>query len=53
MSKSTARELAVQLLERTEQDGAYTNLILNQVIKEENLSSQERALLTELVYGVM
>lgn len=53
MSKSTARELAVQLLERTEQDGAYTNLILNQVITEEDLSPQERALLTELVYGVM
>lgn len=53
MSKPTARELAVQLLERTEQDGAYTNLILNQVITEEELSLQERALLTELVYGVM
>ncbi|WP_347300739.1 16S rRNA (cytosine(967)-C(5))-methyltransferase RsmB [Dolosigranulum savutiense] len=53
MSKPTARELAVQLLERTEQDGAYTNLILNQVITEEDLSLQERALLTELVYGVM
>lgn len=45
--------VAVEILENIEQKGAYSNLELNKIKNEGNLSSQDYALLTELVYGVI
>lgn len=53
MNNISARTLAVEVLERIEADGAYSNILLDQIIKKHKLSVKERSLLTELVYGVI
>lgn len=53
MSKQSARAIAVHILDRIEQEKAYSNIVLNQALKEENMTDQDRSLLTELVYGVI
>lgn len=49
----TAREVALDVLTRVEQDRAYSNLMLNQILTNRALSRQEAALATELVYGTI
>ncbi|MFD0713658.1 16S rRNA (cytosine(967)-C(5))-methyltransferase RsmB [Paenibacillus sp. GCM10027626] len=49
----TAREAALQILIKVAEAGAYSNLQLNQVLQEANLSRQDAALATELVYGTI
>lgn len=51
--KKTARYLALESLEKVLTSGAYSNLQLNQVIEKNNLSDNDRRLLTNLVYGVI
>lgn len=51
MKKINVRELALEALEKLEQNQAYSNLLLTSVIKTNTLSDQDRGLLTELVYG--
>ena len=46
------RVLAVQTLAKIK-NGAYSNLQLNQVIKQHQLSEADKRLLTTLVYGVI
>lgn len=53
MANNKPRVVAVEILENIEQKGAYSNLELNKIKNEGNLSSQDYALLTELVYGVI
>lgn len=56
MSKSQklgAREAALMILNQVEQDKAYSNLQLNKVLKNNEISGQEAALVTELVYGTI
>lgn len=50
--KSNPRDLAVSILESID-EGAYSNLELNQVIQDASLSEVDKHLLTELVYGVL
>lgn len=50
---TSSRYLAVELLEKIEIDEAYSNLALRKTIEENELSKEERSLLTELVYGVI
>ncbi|MBS4769961.1 16S rRNA (cytosine(967)-C(5))-methyltransferase RsmB [Carnobacteriaceae bacterium zg-ZUI240] len=50
--KKSVRYLAMQILNAVEQDGAYVNLKLSQVLNDVSLSSEDSALLTEIVYGV-
>lgn len=43
----------MEILDKTEKNGAYSNLLLNESIQKNNLSSADAGLLTELVYGVL
>jgi 16S rRNA (cytosine967-C5)-methyltransferase len=47
----TARELAMDVLTRVDQDQAYSNLLLNQALQANSLDRPDAALATELVYG--
>lgn len=49
----SSRYLAVETLEKIEQEDAYSNLLLREVINSHELSKEEANLLTELVYGVL
>ena len=47
------RELAVKVLDRVLNEGAYSNIILSKELNESELSDKDKALLTEIVYGVL
>lgn len=49
----TARELAMDVLTRVEQEGAYSNLQLNAGLQRASLIREDAALATELVYGTI
>lgn len=50
---SNPRNAAFQILLKIEQDGAYSNLALNHVIREQQLSGVDSAFVSALVYGVL
>lgn len=50
--KQSVRYLAMIVLNAVEQDGAYVNLKLSQVLNDNVLNINDSALLTEIVYGV-
>ena len=45
------RALALQLLQRIENDGAYANLVVPAALSSSGLEPRDRAFVTELVYG--
>ncbi|MDR3156722.1 MAG: 16S rRNA (cytosine(967)-C(5))-methyltransferase RsmB [Lactobacillales bacterium] len=47
------RFLALQTLERVEKGSAYSNLLLHEQLKKSNLSSLDKGLYTEIVYGTI
>ncbi len=47
------RKLAVNILTKIEKDNAYSNLTLSAYFKENELSVEEKAFVTALVYGVL
>jgi 16S rRNA (cytosine967-C5)-methyltransferase len=47
----SAREIALEVLTRVEQDHAYSNLLLNQMLQKHKLERSDAGLATELVYG--
>lgn len=49
----SARELAMDILTRVEQEQAYSNLLLNQSLQKHSLDRPDAALTTELVYGTI
>lgn len=49
----SVRYTALEALERVERGGAYSNLLLNELIKKNQVSAKDTALLTELVYGTL
>jgi 16S rRNA (cytosine967-C5)-methyltransferase len=49
----TARSAALDVLTRVDEQGAYSNLLLNQTLRRNELSRQDAALATELVYGTI
>lgn len=51
--KTTPRFLAVDLLTRVAKQGTYSNIALNQVIKNNHMEVRDAHLLTQLVYGVI
>jgi 16S rRNA (cytosine967-C5)-methyltransferase len=51
--KSTAREVALDVLIRIEQDHSYSNLLLNQMLQKADLDKQDAGLATEIVYGTI
>ncbi len=46
-----ARRLALEILRRIDEEGAYTNLILKTALGNSNLCQRDRAFCTHLVYG--
>ncbi len=52
-SAQSSRELAMDVLVRVEQQQAYSNIALNQVLLREKLPRSEAGLVTELVYGTI
>lgn len=49
----TARELALDVLTQVEQEGAYSNLLLNTALQKASLEKGDAGLATELVYGTI
>ena len=50
---ASAREVALNILYKVEQQKAYANLLLEAAFNKVSLSARDRALTTELVYGVL
>lgn len=51
--KTTARDTALEVLTAVEQEGAYSNLLLNGALQKAGLSGPDAGLATELVYGTI
>lgn len=51
--KKNVREAALEVLEAIEKHQSYSNLLLNQVIKKQQITGPDTGLLTELVYGTI
>ncbi|AWN21481.1 16S rRNA (cytosine(967)-C(5))-methyltransferase RsmB [Streptococcus sobrinus] len=49
----SARALALKILEEVFQEGAYSNLALKHGLAKSDLSQQDKALVTEIVYGTV
>jgi len=47
------RKVAVSVLLKIEKDGAYSNLVLSQSLKNSDLEGKDKALVSALVYGVL
>jgi len=50
-ARRSARGVALDVLRRIENDGAYANLVLGPMLAASSLSEQDRKFATELVYG--
>ncbi len=50
-ARRMARGVALDVLRRIENDGAYANLVLGPMLAASSLSEQDRKFATELVYG--
>ncbi|NPC92526.1 16S rRNA (cytosine(967)-C(5))-methyltransferase RsmB [Bacillus sp. WMMC1349] len=53
MKKSNVREVALDALIKLDQNQAYSNLLLQSVMKTHDLNDKDKGLLTELVYGTL
>lgn len=51
--KRSVRYIALEILDQVLTDGGYSNLLINEAIKEGYVEPVDRALLTELVYGTL
>ena len=47
-----ARALALKVLSRIEKDSAFANLVLRSALDASELDERDKALVTEVVYGV-
>lgn len=52
-NKKNVRESALNLLDSIEKNQSYSNLLLNNVIKKNNVEPKDIGLLTELTYGTL
>lgn len=50
---ASAREIALDILVKVEQQGAYSNLLLNSSLQKTAISREDAGLVTELVYGTI
>lgn len=53
LSTSNARQLALKILLKIDRKNSYTDVALNRALNQSNLSSSDRSLCTELVYGII
>lgn len=51
--RKSVRYVALKTIERVYQGGAYSNLLLNEMINTSNLNEKDSRLFTELVYGTI
>lgn len=51
--KKTVREVAMDLLLTIEKNQSYSNLLLNNAIRQQQISAKDVGLLTELIYGTL
>jgi len=49
----TVRDVAVEILLQIEKNQAYSNLLLNSMIKKHQVNAKDISLLTEIVYGTL
>lgn len=49
----TVRKIALELFEEVIDDKAYSNIVLNDVLKHTDLKPEDRGLLTEILYGTL
>ena len=50
---ANARKTAVKVLVKIEKEGAYSNLAVAEALKTAELTPQDKALATALIYGVL
>lgn len=50
---AAARRVALEVLARVEDDGAYANLVLSPVLERSGLGPTDRGFVTDLVYGTL
>lgn len=50
---ASSRDIALDILVKVEQQGAYSNLLLNSSLQKSSLSREDAGLVTELVYGTI
>lgn len=50
---ANSRKIALKCLMDVRSNGAYSNITLNKVLKENTISAQEKSLATALFYGVL
>ncbi|MBM6837926.1 16S rRNA (cytosine(967)-C(5))-methyltransferase RsmB, partial [Clostridium saudiense] len=48
-----SREVALNVVNRVLNEGAYSNLVLSKELNESDLCDKDKALVTELVYGTL
>src|ERR687895_401822 len=48
-----ARDIALEVVRRVADEGAYSNLLLPALLRRSRLSSRDRGLATELAYGTL
>lgn len=51
--RQNVRELALDGLIQVEKSGAYSNLLLNNLIEKSSIDRKDIGLLTEIVYGTI
>ncbi|AND80467.1 16S rRNA (cytosine(967)-C(5))-methyltransferase RsmB [Streptococcus pantholopis] len=51
--QKSARGAALLILEKIFKEQAYSNIVLNRYLKQSSLTSQDKSLVTELVYGTV
>lgn len=51
--QNNVRFVALEILDQVLTDGGYSNLLINEAIKENRIDEVDRGLLTELVYGTL
>ena len=52
-NEKSVRYMALLTLERVNKGGAYSNLLLNEMIKQSELNQKDVGLFTELIYGTI
>ena len=50
---ASARKTAVDILCAVESESAYSNITVNKYLKDSNLNPSDKALVSNLVYGVL
>lgn len=53
VTKISAREIALKILESVEEEGSYANLSLNKILEKYRPGKLDRAFATELTYGTL